>query len=438
MSENKAIRVSHVTKMYKLFDKKADRIWDAIGLGRGRYEEKYALRDLDFQIDKGETIGIIGTNGAGKSTLLKIITGIVYPTTGEIEVDGRISALLELGAGFNYEYTGLENIYLNGLMTGLSRKEVDEKLDAVLEFADIGKYIYQPVKSYSSGMFVRLAFAVAINVDPDILIVDEALSVGDVFFQAKCYKKFEEFKRLGKTILFVSHDLSTITRYCDRAILLNQGHLLSSGKPGDMVELYKKVLAGAADVGDIESGGDIKRTNQTEGIRDATAGDELWRSHFAINPMVDEYGDGSAKITDFGIFDDKGLVTDTIHKGTVFTIRTKTEFLKEVADPIFTFSFKNTQGVSITGTNTMYEGKVTGVAKEGDCFVAEFEQKMNLQSGEYLLSISCTGYAAGQMHVYYRLYDVISVTVVSSQDTVGFYDMFSDTRVYKNGDELCF
>ena len=437
MSYKSAIRVAGVSKMYKLFDKRSDRIWDAIGLGRGRYEEKYALRDLSFEIEKGETIGIIGTNGAGKSTLLKMITGVVYPTAGEIEVDGKISALLELGAGFNHEYTGLENIYLNGLMTGLSRKEVDARLNDVLEFADIGKYIYQPVKSYSSGMFVRLAFAVAINVDPDILIVDEALSVGDVFFQAKCYRKFEEFKQLGKTILFVSHDLSTITRYCDRAILLNQGHMLASGKPGDMVDLYKKVLAGAADVEDIEAGGDIKQTNQTEGIREAAADDGLWRSHFSINPMVDEYGDGSARITDFGIFDEKGLITETIQKGTRFTIRTKTEFLKEVQDPIFTFAFKNTQGISITGTNTMYEGRITGRALEGDSYVAEFSQEMNLQSGEYLLSISCTGYAGGQMHVYYRLYNVISVTVVSSQDTVGFYDMNSDTKVFKNGEELC-
>ncbi|MCR5099175.1 MAG: ABC transporter ATP-binding protein [Lachnospiraceae bacterium] len=431
-----AIRVADVSKMYKLFDKKTDRIWDALGIGGKRYEEKYALHHLDFEIKKGETVGIIGTNGAGKSTLLKIITGVVYPTEGDVEINGKISALLELGAGFNYEYTGLENVYLNGLMTGLSKKQVDEKLDAVLEFADIGKYIYQPVKSYSSGMFVRLAFAVAINVDPDILIVDEALSVGDVFFQAKCYRKFEEFKRLGKTILFVSHDLSTITRYCDRAILLNKGHMLSEGTPKDMVDLYKKVLAKAADVEDIEAGGDIKKTNQKTGILSEEKKDDTWKSHFKINPTVDEYGNGSAKIVDFGIFDDKGLVTDTIHKGSKFTIRSKVRFLKEVEDPIFTYAFKNIQGVSITGTNTMYEGILTGTAKEGDEYVAEFTQEMNLQGGEYLLSISCTGYAGGEFLVYYRLYDVISVTVVSMQDTVGFYDMFSETTVTKNGEKL--
>ncbi len=436
MGDNSSIRVSGVSKMYKLFDKKSDRVWDAIGIGPKRYEEKYALRDLDFSIEKGETVGIIGTNGAGKSTLLKIITGIVYPTKGEVQVDGKVSALLELGAGFNYEYTGLENIYLNGLITGLSRKEVDEKLDDVLAFADIGNYIHQPVKSYSSGMFVRLAFAVAINVDPDILIVDEALSVGDVFFQAKCYKKFDEFKEQGKTILCVSHDLSMITRYCDRAILLDHGRMLSQGSPKDMVDLYKKVLAGAADVEDILKGGDIKKTNQIESAVSNDAYDDTWKSHFAINPKVDEYGDGSATIIDFGIFDDKGLITDTIYKGSSFTIKSKVKFHKTVTDPIFTYAFKNTQGVSITGTNTMYEQVITGETADGDEYVAEFTQTMNLQGGEYLLSISCTGYEGGDFSVYYRLYDVINVTVVSDRDTVGFYDMFSQVRVTKNGEEL--
>ena len=226
MSEN-AISVKNIHKMYKLYASKMDRIYDALGVTPlSKYKKHNALNGVSFDVAKGECIGIIGTNGAGKSTILKIITGVVSPTSGEIEVNGRISALLELGAGFNQEYTGIENIYLNGTMIGMSKEEVDEKLDDILKFADIGEYVYQPVKTYSSGMFVRLAFAVAINVDPEILIVDEALSVGDVFFQAKCYQKFEEFKNAGKTILFVSHDLSSIEKYCDRAILLNKGELV--------------------------------------------------------------------------------------------------------------------------------------------------------------------------------------------------------------------
>ena len=198
-----AIRVEHLSKMYKLYNKPSDRLKESLGLSKKkRYREHYALRDVSFDIKKGETVGIIGTNGAGKSTILKIITGVLSPTEGEVSEDGRISALLELGAGFNMEYTGIENIYLNGTMIGFSEKEIDARLDDILAFADIGEFVNQPVKSYSSGMFVRLAFAVAINIDPEILIVDEALSVGDVFFQAKCYRKFEEFKQEGKTILF--------------------------------------------------------------------------------------------------------------------------------------------------------------------------------------------------------------------------------------------
>lgn len=220
-----AIQVKDVSKMYKLYDRNRDRLLDAFGLSKTpRYHEHYALHNLNFSVKKGETVGIIGTNGAGKSTILKIITGVLNPTDGQVEINGRISALLELGAGFNMEYTGIENIYLNGTMIGFSREEIDKKLEDILKFADIGDFVYQPVKTYSSGMFVRLAFAVAINIEPEILIVDEALSVGDVFFQAKCYKKFEDFKKLGKTILFVSHDLGSIAKYCDRVVLLNKGY----------------------------------------------------------------------------------------------------------------------------------------------------------------------------------------------------------------------
>ena len=194
-----AIQVKDLSKVYKLYNKPSDRLKETLGF-RVDAKEHYALKHVNFEVKKGETVGIIGTNGSGKSTILKIITGVLNPTDGEVNVDGRISALLELGAGFNMEYTGIENVYLNGTMLGFTKEEIDARLENILEFADIGEFVNQPVKSYSSGMFVRLAFAVAINIDPEILIVDEALSVGDVFFQAKCYRKFEDFKKEGKTI----------------------------------------------------------------------------------------------------------------------------------------------------------------------------------------------------------------------------------------------
>ncbi len=241
--KNIAIRVDNVSKIYRLYNKPSDRLKEALGFTKEkRYREHRALDQVSFDVHRGETVGIIGTNGSGKSTILKIITGVLQPTTGNVEVNGRISALLELGAGFNMEYTGVENVYLNGTMLGFTEEEIEERLPEILRFADIGEFVNQPVKTYSSGMFVRLAFAVAINIDPEILIVDEALSVGDVFFQAKCYHKFEEFKKQGKTILFVSHDLSSISKYCDRVVLLNQGVKVDEGTPKAMVDLYKRFL----------------------------------------------------------------------------------------------------------------------------------------------------------------------------------------------------
>ncbi|MDO5701843.1 MAG: ABC transporter ATP-binding protein, partial [Lachnospiraceae bacterium] len=229
----------------RLYEKPTDRLKEAIGFSHKKlHRELYALNDVSFDVARGETVGIIGVNGSGKSTILKIITGVLTPTGGRVIADGRISALLELGAGFNMEYTGIENIYLNGTMMGFSEKEIEARIDDILAFADIGEFAGQPVKTYSSGMFVRLAFAVAINIDPEILIVDEALSVGDVFFQAKCYRKFEEFRSQGKTILFVSHDLSSVSRYCDRVVVLHKGVKLAEGEPKEMVDLYKQLLVG--------------------------------------------------------------------------------------------------------------------------------------------------------------------------------------------------
>ena len=220
--ESIAINVDNVSKIYRLYNKPSDRLKEALGFSKKKlYQEHYALNNVSFEVRKGETVGIIGTNGSGKSTILKIITGVLNPTQGNVSIQGRISALLELGAGFNMEYTGIENIYLNGTMMGFSEEEINAKMDDILSFADIGDFVHQPVKTYSSGMFVRLAFAVAINIDPEILIDDESLSVGDLFFQVKCYHKFEEFKKMGKTILFVSHDLGSISKYCDRVFLLN-------------------------------------------------------------------------------------------------------------------------------------------------------------------------------------------------------------------------
>ena len=297
---------------------------------------------------------------------------------------------------------------------------------------------------------MRLAFAVAINIDPEILIVDEALSVGDAFFQAKCYKKFDDFKEAGKTVIFVSHDLSSISRYCDRVVLLNKGHKLSEGSPKDMINLYKKVMVGALQEKDGDEAASPLPFEQTEEAA-ASAGEktteasgkeefasanaegekELWKSHFQLNPNVDEYGDGRATIIDFAIVDENGMLSSSIMKGGRFTIKSKVAFHSRISNPIFTYTIKNLQGLAITGTNTMYEKESIGWAEEGDVYLASFEQEMNLQGGEYLLSISCTGYENGDFCVYHRLYDVLNITVISQKDTVGFYDMNSLTKLVK-------
>lgn len=417
-----AIAVKDVRKIYKLYDKPQDRVKEALGLGKKAHKVHYALNGVSMDIKRGETVGIIGTNGSGKSTILKIITGVLNPTEGEVVVDGRISALLELGAGFNMEYNGIENVYLNGTMMGFSEKEIEEKLPAILEFADIGDYVYQPAKTYSSGMFVRLAFAVAINIEPEILIVDEALSVGDVFFQAKCYHKFEEFKEMGKTIIFVSHDLSSISKYCDRVFLLNKGTLLGEGSPKEMIDAYKRVLVGQYE---LPEEGDENLLQDTQ-IRAAAEG---------LNPKALEYGTKQAEIVEYYITDDTGVRTTAVIKGAEFTVHMKVRFTDTLPAPIFAFSVKNVQGTEITGTNSMIEKAYLEPGKPGQMKDVTFTQKMSLQGGEYLLSFGVTGYNGDVFEVYHRLYDALNITVVSDKNTVGYYDMDSVVKVTDSQDE---
>ena len=426
--EKIAIQVKNLEKVYKLYDKPSDRLRETLGFGRRkRHTEHHALKGVNLSIHRGETVGIIGTNGSGKSTILKIMTGVLNPTRGEVIVNGRISALLELGAGFNMEYNGIENIFLNGTMIGFSEKEIEDKLNDILEFADIGEYVHQPVKTYSSGMFVRLAFAVAINIDPEILIVDEALSVGDVFFQAECYHKFEEFKEMGKTIVFVSHDLSSISKYCDRVVLLNQGVKLGEGKPKEMIDAYKQVLVGQYTIEEHDG----ENLLEDEQLRALAAKDGKRASQKAanINPELLEYGSKKAVITEYYITDEKGITTSAILKGSSFHIHMKVEMAEDIAAPVFAFTIKNIRGTEITGTNTMFEKAFLESVQAGEKKEIIFTQEMNLQGGEYLLSLGVTGYEGDDFTVYHRLYDVLNLTVISDKNTVGFYDMNSRIEI---------
>lgn len=469
----KIISVDQVSKVYRLYDKPIDRLLESISLRKKSYHKDfYALRDISFSVGRGEAVGIIGTNGSGKSTMLKIITGVLSATTGKVESRGSICALLELGAGFNQDYTGIENIYMNGTMMGFSKAEMDEKLPAILEFADIGDFVYQPVKSYSSGMFVRLAFALYISIDPEVLIVDEALSVGDVFFQAKCYHRMDELKRKGTTILMVTHDLGSVMKYCDRVVLFHKGEKVGEGLPGQMVDKYKKILAGkdphaekfmeeqnflgnvdeeAADTAGFtetnENAGSDSGRNSGRNTGEAgehaeptspKAGQSsqkptgFMKDHLTLNPSSQQYGNGKAEILDFGVLDKDGRPGNVLLKGEEFSIKERIVFHDDIAAPIFTFTIKDKRGMDLSGTNTLFEGKEIPAVKKGDEYYCTFTQRMNLQGGEYLLSISCTGFEEGEHTVYDRKYDITSITVLSNKNTVGIYDMESEVTLERH------
>ncbi|RGS66751.1 ABC transporter ATP-binding protein [Roseburia inulinivorans] len=439
--QEKVIEIKDVTKTYKLYNKPSDRLRENFSITHKNYHRDHdALQGISLDVYKGECIGIIGTNGSGKSTLLKIVTGVVAPTSGTLEIKGKISALLELGAGFNQEYTGIENIYLNGTMVGFTKEEMDGKLQSIIDFADIGEFINQPVKTYSSGMFARLAFAVAINVDPDILIVDEALSVGDIFFQSKCYQKFMDLKEAGKTILFVSHDLGSIIKYCDRSLLIHHGKQIAVGKSSEIVDIYKKILVNQFDEKDVEKllnkenpeENDNKENsehedaadeiNETENLQTNEL-DGIWKNQMLNNSNAVTYGNGVADIIDYAIIDEKGKLNFSISKGSNFSIRMKIQFYQDVKQPIFAYTLKDVKGTEITGTNTMLEKQTIDQVKAGEIVTVNFDQNMCLQSGNYLLALGCTGFENGNFTVYSRLYDVCNLQVVSDHDTVGYVDM---------------
>ena len=426
------VAVEHINKTYNTYEKELDRFREAISLRhRTLHKQFVALEDVNFQLSRGECLGIIGTNGSGKSTLLKIITGVLQPTSGSVRVDGKVSALLELGAGFNPDYTGIDNIILNGKIMGYTEEEMKQRIPLIEEFAEIGEFIHRPVKIYSSGMFARLAFAVAINVDPDVLIIDEALSVGDIFFQTKCYRKFDEFLRQGKTILFVSHDLSSIIKYCNRCLLLNRGRQVALGDCKQVVDIYRKILVDQYDEDNglaSVSAAPAAAVDEAAGKADAAAPAEegkTWKSAVLQNPNYVEYGDMDVSIEDFGIINDAGEVSSVIMKGSEYTVAIRFRFNRKVVNPIFAFTIKDPKGADLCGTNTMLEGKTIEDAEAGMTGVVKFRQVMRLQGGQYFLSLGITSFVGGELVVHHRLYDICHMQVVSDYNTIGVYDVES-------------
>lgn len=410
-----AIEVSDLTKKYNLYSKHSDVIKEMFNPFKKSYHtEFYALNKVSFKIKKGETIGILGENGAGKSTLLKMITGVLTQTSGTIKTQGKIASLLELGAGFNHNLSGYENIYLNGAIMGLTNSEIEKKVDKILEFADIGEFIHQSVKSYSSGMFARLAFATAINVDPDILIVDEALSVGDIAFQAKCFAKFREFQEQNKTILFVTHSVDLIIKYCQSAIILDHGKLIMHADTKTAVETYRKYMVNTSSSDDTC----ISHQDHTQPVVTSTK-ESLLKESLKLSEHVNEYGTKEAQIIDFAILNEDKKVTNLLVHGEVYSIYLKVKFYQEVSEPIFAFTLRSVEGLELTGTNSMNLGKSFSKIKQGSVVTVTFKQKMILNSAQYLLALGCTKIDGTSLKIFHRLYDAVVLEVISHERATG-------------------
>lgn len=421
-----AIQLEHVTKAYRLYHHPGDRLKEALHPGRKKYHQDFcALQDINLAIQPGETIGIIGRNGSGKSTLLKLIAGILTPTAGTVAARGKVAALLELGAGFNPELTGLENFYFNGILLGHTRWEMEARRAAVIAFADIGDYMDQPVKHYSSGMFVRLAFAVAIQVDPDILIVDEALAVGDLNFQARCFRKLDEFRSAGKTVLLVTHALDSVLRYCSRTVVLDKGRLIAAADSKQAVDIYKQLMANCYDAAPVAGSAPVA------GLAPVAGSPANGPAPLVGNPDALVYGAGHAEIVEYGLFDGHGHPARILQHGQRFSIRMKVRFHAAVREPIFAFTIKDLKGMELTGTNTQFKQVPTGSYGQDDSVSVEFTQVLNAQSGRYALSLGCTGYEGDTMVVYHRLYDILLFETASATPMVGCYDLDSAIRIQR-------
>jgi homopolymeric O-antigen transport system ATP-binding protein len=394
------LRVQNVSKLYRLYRRPVDRLLETLPFTTNYSPtEFWALRDVNLNVERGEILGVVGPNGSGKSTLLQIVSGILEPTRGRVITQGRIAALLELGAGFNPEFSGRENVFLNGEIMGISRRDMERVFPEIERFAEIGAFIERPVKEYSSGMYVRLAFATAIHVDPEILIVDEALAVGDAIFANRCIKKFEELKKRGITVLFVSHDLGLVKRLSDRAALMLDGRVAAYGTPSDVVNRYVGVVLERQE-----------RERGLQGSAHATGDQHTGATH--------RHGDGASRVTSVELIDAAlGTVTRNLQPGDPVTIRVTARAEKALEDPVVGVLIRNRLGIDVFGTNTRIEGVEVGHVAAGETFEVEFTFDCLLTRQDYTLTVA-TQYREGYSQDW--LDDVISFSVVDARDVAGF------------------
>ena len=416
MSET-VLNVRNVTKRYKLYNSEKERLKEAFHpFHKSYHRDFYALKGISFAVERGEKVGIIGSNGAGKSTILKILTGVLNPTEGEVETQGRIAALLELGAGFNMDYTGLENIRLNGTLMGCSESEMDEKTKKIIEFADIGDFISQPVKTYSSGMFVRLAFATQIFSDPDILIVDEALSVGDIRFQQKCYRAMDELM-VNKTVLLVTHDTAAVTRFCKRVIWLNHGEVVYDGEVAEGLRRYKEFLINQA----IEETDDSGYQSFGETVEQKKETKEKKRTALpAVSENITAKGNGKAEITHCALLNDDHEFLEMVEPGTWVNLISRVTFHEHTERPLYGFTLFDRLGNVMTSMNS--ETIDVQLPPQDGQVEYNFRFRMpELNHGEYTMSVAvANGFQTDHVQLCW-LDDVIAFRVMQREyDLPGF------------------
>lgn len=429
LNDNISISVEGVSKIYNLYDSSRERLKELFSIKSKKYHNEYhALNNINFEVKRGETFGVIGTNGAGKSTLLKLITGVATPTSGEIKVNGKISALLELGAGFNKNYTGLENIFLNGTMMGYTREEMEERISSIIEFADIGNFIYQPVKTYSSGMFARLAFAVAINIEPEILIIDEALSVGDVFFQNKCYKKFEELRSKNVTIIFVSHDIGTVKQLCSRVLWIEHG---VQQMVGDSTEVCNKYANSILDKRAKEYDKNYTAYNSEEnGVQEVKKLD--LDNYPEISYTNESILNEDVKILSSFITDNCGERVSACKAGETYTLSIVFSSKRKIDECIAGFVIETVKGLWIINCNNLISGmKNNFIIKEQSINRVDFIFKMPaLVNGDYVIGIAISEGSLLDFKVLTWLYNVLYLQIINVGSNDGILQLDSKTEIY--------
>ena len=399
-----AISVSHLTKTYRIYKKPLDMLREVIA-GKPRHKEFTALSNISFTVNRGEVLGIIGRNGSGKSTLLKIIAGTLDKSAGEVLVNGRVSAILELGTGFHQEYSGRENVFMGGLCLGMTREEIACKVDQIIDFSELREVIDQPFRTYSTGMQARLTFATAVSVDPELLIIDEALSVGDEKFQRKCFAKFQEMRDTGTTILFVSHDVNAINQLCDNALLLENGEVAAYGEPRQVTRVYHKLLFGevgaAEEIQVLTSVGEHSNNSPLNKTQLYNNADQNYLKQLAVQKLTDahncgavdemRYGNKKAEIIDYGIIDKTGEKQHTLITGEPYTIFSRVLFYEDIDDIHLGFGIKNVRGIDLFAVNTFVQKVAVPPAKKGDIFEGNVTVTMWLAPGVYFLYLGAWG-----------------------------------------------